>query len=478
MKAELPEQFTRRMETMLGGEYADYLASFDRPCPSSLRINTWKWSREKAMKAFAAPMEPVPWTSDGYYYEGPERLSGDPFYHAGLYYLQEPSAMAPAQFLPVAPGDRVLDLCAAPGGKSTELGARLGGKGLLLANDVSVSRARALLKNLERFGIPNICVTAEAPEKLASVYESYFDRILVDAPCSGEGMFRRHPEMIRGWQERGPEYYAPVQREILSAAAAMLKEGGLLLYSTCTFSPLENEETVRWLLERRPEMEPVPLPLFEGACGGYGLNGCLRLYPHRIRGEGHFLALLRKKKAGREADGCTEVERGERVAAERVSRGMAEQGGRNAAGQIGRDAAGQSSGPAEFLADLRSNRDTARFLRLGDAVCYLPADFRPAPGIRYLRTGLALGKVKKNRFEPSQALAMLLDAGTCRESFSLERGDGRVVRYLKGETIALTEEEADRNGWCLVCVEGYGLGFAKGNGRTLKNKYEPGWRWQ
>ena len=202
--------------------------------------------------------------------------------------------MAPASTLPISPGDRVLDLCAAPGGKSTELGAKLKGQGILISNDVSNSRAKALLKNLELAGISNFCVTSETPEKLSQYFPEFFDKILVDAPCSGEGMFRKERDMVKDWMERGPSHYAKIQKEIMSEAVKMLKPGGYLMYSTCTFSMDEDEGTVRYILEKFPDMGLLSLPKFEGASGGIGLSGCLRLFPHKLKGEGHFIALMYK----------------------------------------------------------------------------------------------------------------------------------------------------------------------------------------
>ena len=489
MNLDLPDQYKIRMRELLGEEYDDYLACLGCPPCQGLRVNTRKWKPEEAYSALGVPLRPVPWTDNGFYYEGQERMAKDPYYYAGLYYLQEPSAMAPARFLPVEPGNRVLDLCAAPGGKSTELGARLCGEGLLWANDISSSRARALLKNLELFGIPNICVSGETPERLAGLYPSYFDRILVDAPCSGEGMFRREPEMVKDWLKRGPEYYAPVQRQILKHAAVMLRPGGYLMYSTCTFSVTEDEENVIWLLRECPEFELVPLPAFDGACGGIGLSGCLRLYPHRVEGEGHFLALLRKRggENGSGADGEVRDGCGERTesAADGVLDGCGERTEAAASGVLGTLAGGRgqkpvagSSGEFEsFLRKCRISWDTGRFMQNGESVYYLPEGFLPAPGVRYLRTGLLMGTLKKGRFEPSQALAMALGADTFEDCVSFSHDDERVVRYLKGETVFLNDNEAERRGRQLICVDGHGLGFAKANGRTLKNQYYPGWRW-
>ena len=277
----LPKDFLAGMKELLGKEYDQYIKSYEEEWKPGLRVNTLKLSPEEFLEFSPWKLSPVPWTKNGFYYDSQNRPSRHPAYFAGLYYLQEPSAMTPAAMLPVEPGDKVLDVCAAPGGKSTELAAKLKGEGLLVSNDISYSRARALLKNLELTGAANIAVVSEDPEKLAEVWPEFFDKILVDAPCSGEGMFRRDDDMVKDWTSRGPEYYSPIQRRILEQTVAMLKPGGMLLYSTCTFSRLEDEDNVSFLLESHPEMELVPFNLASvpGSADGIGLNGCMRLFP-------------------------------------------------------------------------------------------------------------------------------------------------------------------------------------------------------
>lgn len=378
--------------------------------------------------------------------------------------------MAPAAVLPVCPGDKVLDLCAAPGGKSTELGARLQREGLLVSNDISNSRAKALLKNLELFGIPNICVTSETPEKLASVFGPYFDKILVDAPCSGEGMFRKDPDLIKSWLERGPEYYAPIQRQILKSAAAMLKPGGMLLYSTCTFAKLEDEDTIQWILEEEPDLELVPIEPWEGACGGFDGMPVIRLFPHKIEGEGHFLALLRKKN--------TQAPDGGKFSGSIGSDNRSGAASGKDSAQVRR--LEQESDFGQWEAMLTQALDHSRIMVRDGMVYYLPKCFDRSWNLRYLRTGLLLGEWKKNRFEPSQAAAMALPMKEFSQTVSLSAEDDRTIRYLKGETVFPTPEESSglKKGWVLIGVDGYPLGWAKYTGSNFKNKYYPGWRWQ
>ena len=463
---QLPEAFLLKMQKLLGEEFGQYLESFKEEWKPGLRVNTLKLSPGELAELVPWNLEPVPWADNGFYYDGTLdgevlRPSKHPAYYAGLYYLQEPSAMTPAAMLPVVPGDRVLDLCAAPGGKSTELASKLKGRGMLVSNDISYSRARALLKNLELAGAANICVTSEGPEKLAGVWPEFFDKILVDAPCSGEGMFRRDEDMVKDWNEKGPEYYVPIQRQILSQAAAMLRPGGYMLYSTCTFSVEEDEGNVAYVLEEFPQMQLCCLDLDKvpGACGGFGLSGCMRLFPHRLKGEGHFLALMRKKGGD---DGGKEI-------LPPMDSGTARKRVRAVEKEKELDA---------FLRQSGAEWDYGRIVIHQDNVYYLPEGLAWNLPLRFLRTGLFLGELKKGRFEPSQALAMSMKAGQFPNTVSFPAGDSRVLRYLKGETISLEGDEGLVKGWCLAAMEGFPLGWAKGTGMSLKNKYYPGWRWQ
>lgn len=372
--------------------------------------------------------------------------------------------MTPASRLPVEAGDYVLDLCAAPGGKATELGAKLKGTGFLLANDISNSRAKALLKNLELAGIPNIYVTSEDPEKLTRQFPEFFYKILIDAPCSGEGMFHKEPKMAEYWEEKPPAYYAEIQKKLLEQGAQMLRPGGMLLYSTCTFSKKENEEVIAHLLSRREDMEVVTPVWYEGFVHGFPLEevseevnrqlaSCIRIFPHRMPGEGHFAALLRKK-------GLKEEDRnGAKAAGEKKKTDL----------------------PAcveEFLKLVSLDFNKGRFQIEKDRLYFLPEEVQ-MPRLRYLRTGLYLGDIKKNRFEPSQALAMALSPETFASCIWLSGDDVRTVKYLKGETIEVSEQEpAQAKGWQLVCVDGFPLGFGKLDRGILKNKYYAGWRLQ
>lgn len=463
---ELPADFLEKMRGLLNEEFEDYLACFSEPPHYGLRVNRLKCPPGEFAAACGWELLPVPWIDNGFYYNKELKPARHPWYYAGLYYLQEPSAMTPASLLPVKPGDRVLDLCAAPGGKSTELAAKLMGRGLLFSNDISNSRAKALLKNLELFGAGNICVSSETPEKLSLRFGEFFDKILIDAPCSGEGMFRRDSDMVKSYREKGPDYYSEVQYGIVKEAVKMLRPGGMLLYSTCTFDEKENEGVIRRLLSEHGDMHPVPLEKREGFVPGFGLTECVRLFPHKIRGEGHFIALL-KKDGGEEKNLPSGAGRAETTSV-----------------PTGKGWPKELNPVRMFLELTTADWDPERIYRVGDTVYYLPEPFAGKgkaylKNVRYLRTGLLLGELKKERFDPSQALAMFLRAEQFQDNFNMSAEDERVIRYLKGETVQLTENEVKAGkGWCLVCVDGWPLGFAKRQGGILKNKYYPGWRWQ
>lgn len=452
---KLPESFETRMKEMLGGDYARYQASLDEPSFHGLRVNTGKISVEEFLRISPFSLKPVPWCSNGFYYEEGVQPAKHPYYFAGLYYIQEPSAMTPASVLPVEPGDRVLDICAAPGGKSTELAAKLQGTGLLVSNDISHSRAKALLKNLELFGVPNMLVVSEPPNRIADYFEGYFDKILIDAPCSGEGMFRKSPSMIKAWEHNGVDLFVNLQQSILKEMVKCLRPGGTLVYSTCTFSPEENEQAMDYLLELAPDMELVELPLYEGfdtghpewsRTGNEAVKNCRRLWPHRISGEGHFVAMLQKKHSG-DLQGINRYGTSKVRLPEEVW---------------------------EFLSGIHWEWNPERMELQKERLYYLPENMPEVKGLRLLRNGLFLGELKKNRFEPSQSLAMALRMEEFDGAVSLPASDQRIIRYLKGETIELE----GKDGMVLLCVDGYPLGWGKCSDGRLKNKYLAGWRWQ
>ncbi len=487
---KLPQDFLTRMQALLGEEYPAFLQSYEEPRRSGLRVNTLKISVEEFQRTVPFHLTPIPWTDNGFYYEKEDHPSRHPYYYAGLYYLQEPSAMAPAQSLPVYPGEQVLDLCAAPGGKATELAEKLQGRGLLVANDISASRAKGLLKNLEMFGVSNSFVTVAAPARLAEQFPESFDKILVDAPCSGEGMFRRDEASAKAWSPEKVKDCAKTQKEIIRQAAAMLRPGGRMLYSTCTFSPEEDEQVIASLLETDPEMELLPIPMSEGfTCGKPDLagpdwtcdsgresgpevlTGCVRIYPHKAAGEGHFLALLQKRADRAEIQNSAESK--DRTVNEKRAAGS----GRTGWARILKEDrmildAFFDEIEAGHAGSMAASEYRDRIEIHGGQVYYVPEEAAVQSGIRFLRNGLYLGEIRKNRFEPSQALAMAFKKGDCREEVHLDPEGEAVRRYLGGETI----EAEGKNGWKLICADRYPLGWAKLVGGKLKNKYHPGWR--
>jgi NOL1/NOP2/sun family putative RNA methylase len=469
---KLPEKFEQNMRALLGDEFEAYRSCLDEPMHHGIRINTMKISVEDFLKINPFNLKPVPWCPNGFYYdENIDKPSKHPYYFAGLYYIQEPSAMTPAATLPVSEGDRVLDICAAPGGKSTELMAKLGGTGILVSNDISASRAKALLKNLELFGSGNSLIISESPHELAERFAMYFDKILIDAPCSGEGMFRKSVSMVTAWEKNGNQLFADLQRDILTEAVKMLKPGGKLLYSTCTFAPLENEKSVEYLLSLDDSLSIEEFPKYElfddghpewSDTGNQELTKCARLWPHRLSGEGHFVTLI--KKAG---EGSAEFNTGDYP----VRRSKL------------------SDEAKEFIEALGTVRDGKRYISKGrylldmnrfeisqDKLYYIPQSFPAVRGLRILRCGLFMGELKKNRFEPSQALAMALSMDDYGNVINLTALDDRVVKYLKGETIDVDDVDGCRDGLILICVDGFPLGWGKLNRGTLKNKYLSGWR--
>lgn len=447
----LPSKFIDEMKEMLGDEFNDFLASYDEDYYRGIRCNTLKITPSEFEKKVPFVSEKVDWVQNGYYTSEDEQPAKHPYYFAGLYYIQEPSAMMPASQLPVEPGDRVLDLCAAPGGKTTELGAKLKGEGVLVSNDISASRAKALVKNVELFGIKNAVVVSESPDKLAERLEGYFDKILVDAPCSGEGMFRKVHSIAKNWEQYGSQYYADIQRTVLPSAVKMLKPGGMMIYSTCTFSKLEDEDSISFILENNPDME-----LIESH----------KLFPHKIKGEGHFVALLHKK------DTATAL------AVESSAKDGKEKGTINKYDTKIRSKYKKISDEAfDFFESIGFKIDVSRLWVNEDRINMLPEDTPDLSRLRVLRTGLFLGEMKKGRFEPSQSLALALKAEEYPNVLDLKLDDDRVVRYLKCESIDVEDGEVN-DGYCLVAVDGYPLGWGKVDKGRFKNKYLPSWRLQ
>ncbi len=459
----LPQLFLERMENMLREEYPLFVNSFEREKYQALRLNPLKCRRAAERQEVKMPfrLTPVPWTEDGFYYEKEAQPGKHPYHEAGVYYIQEPSAMAPVTLLQVQPGERILDLCAAPGGKSTQIAGRLQGRGLLVCNEIHPARAKILSENIERMGVRNALVTNESPAALAEIFPEYFDKILVDAPCSGEGMFRKNEEACNEWSPENVELCASRQDEILDCAAKMLRPGGKLVYSTCTFAPVENEGSISRFLGRNRDfcLLPVDKRVYgEQTCSGRPdwakdpaphLEYTLRLWPHRIKGEGHYGALL--QKAGEERPSVPTVTPGG------LEKGISE-----------KELTEWKTFQKEFLhTDLKG-----KFLKFGENIYLAPEELPALKGMRVLRPGLHLGTLKKNRFEPSHALALALHPEEAVHVWNLGIEDDRVNAFLRGQTFGA---EGDK-GWYLICVDGYSMGWGKLAGGIMKNHYPKGLR--
>lgn len=444
----LPPLFAARMRAQLGGEAEAYFNALERPPVRGIRLNPRK--PVKGLEALVGGMGgPVPWwPGTGRYLPLDSPAGLDPLHEAGAYYLQEPSAMAAVAVLAPRPGERVLDLCAAPGGKSTQIADCLQGRGLLVANEPVPGRARVLSRNLERMGVANALVVSADPERLCGLWPLLFDAVLVDAPCSGEGMFRRHPETRAEWSAASAAGCAARQGRILSCACAMLKPGGRLAYSTCTLNPEENEQAICRLLQHDPQMEAVPFSLALGGAEKISApDGTLRLYPHRVQGEGHFVALLRKR------------------------------GG--AVGPAARLLPAARSLQAPGIALLDAYRGFAE--RFGAALpaanACLGNELLSAPelpaldGVRVLRAGVHLGGVKGKAFEPGHALALALPQPLPGPALELDRRGA--LAYQRGETLPVPDAW---KGYALAAYHGLALGFGKASGGQLKNHYPKGLR--
>ncbi len=427
----LPEAFLARMKVQLGDEYEPFLNSLERPRAVALRFNPLKGERPELPFVGDA----VPWEPEAVYYDPDSRPGLHVYHEAGVYYLQEASAMAPVALLDPQPGERVCDLCAAPGGKSTQIAGRMGGKGFLLCNEINPKRAKILSRNIERMAVGNALVTNEHPETLAQRFPGFFDRVLVDAPCSGEGMFRKEEAAVTDWSQETVEMCARRQGEILHSAARLVRPGGRLVYSTCTFAPEEDEGAVAAFLAAHPEFTPeaVEAPWFAP-----GENGSFRLWPHKLLGEGHFAAVLRK--AGDGGDSPAPIP-GEKLPPQWQ----------------------------RFAKELGIQLPPGKAVSFGQNLFWAPEEMPDIRRLKVLRPGLELGCVKKDRFEPAHALALWLRECKTMQCFG---PDSEQIRaYLHGDVIP-----SQQTGWCLVCAGAYSIGWGKGDGRVLKNHYPKGLR--
>ncbi len=450
----LPQDFKDKMKNLLKEDFDDFLKGYDKDNFYSLRINTLKADPNNVLDKNLFDFSPVKWCPTGYYYPGNQRPGRHSYHHAGVFYIQEASAMAVVECADIQRGDKVLDLCAAPGGKSTQIAAKLAGTGLQISNEIVPNRAKILSQNIERMGVKNAVVTNESPEKLEKVFPDFFDKIIVDAPCSGEGMFRKDPAVVNEWSLAQVEVCANRQGHILESAHKMLAENGIMVYSTCTFSPEENEIAVQKFIDNHPEyilIKPDVHRFFSTGVPQWAdsdntqLCKTMRLFPHKIDGEGHFIAVL-KKTQGDES----RVKTAKAVTEKKLLQPYFDF-------------------EKKFLKDISFDN----FTLFGENLYAMPEGTPDLSKIKVLRCGLHLGEIKKNRFEPSHSLAMALNKDNVKQFVSYDCDSDEMLNYLKGETLTVCD---DIKGWCLVCTDGYSVGWAKVSDGIAKNHYPKGLR--
>lgn len=456
-KVSIPHLFLDRMSQYLGDEFPAFTESLDSTPRSGLRVNTLKLTLDQFREITPFTLgERVPWAPSAFLLESEEKPGKHPHHRAGMYYLQDPSAMAPAELLAPQPGERVLDLAAAPGGKTTHLAALMQGQGLLVANEIKTKRVGHLAQNVERWGAGNVVITNESPENLADHFGAYFDRVLVDAPCSGEGMFRKDMGARADWSLEMVQGCAVRQGNILRVAGKLVRPGGFLLYSTCTFAPEENEGAISEFLIDFPDYEVGELTQYPGFMTGQpgwmkkadltsDLKKAVRLFPHRIEGDGHFACLLRRK------DGDVNERVGE--------------------SQLSRLSKNQSGYWQDFSSRvLKVDWGEDRLRVVGDRLYFIPHKAPDFDRLRSVHYGVWLGLFKKDRFEPAHPFALYLKPDEIQNRVSLAADSPRLAAYLRGESIP-----GEAAGWTVVCVDGFPIGWGKGVQGTLKNHFPRGW---
>jgi NOL1/NOP2/sun family putative RNA methylase len=490
----LPELFCERMKRMLSeDEYDSFIESFsdDSFRYHALRINGLK-ADEDFKDKIDGILEAVPWEESGFYYGDDAEPGKSPFHEAGLYYIQEPSAMAPVHFLDPKPGEKILDLCAAPGGKSTQIACRMKGEGILVTNEINRDRARILSLNIERLGISNALVLNEDSGHLSEVFEGYFDKILVDAPCSGEGMFRKNDNACDEWSPENVKLCSERQEEILSNAAKMLLPGGRLVYSTCTFAPAENEESILSFLARHSDFHVECATLIGGMEHGkkeyvseelinslinegiskdriddclLEVNDSVRLWPNKLKGEGHFLCVLKRDGEKPVNDLDKYVPGGRNIPAKKEIVKIFE--------EFAKDTLVFEDADKKLL---KSGRSLAgNTFMFGDQL-YLSDEKMPSiKGLKVMRPGLHLGTIKKDRFEPSHALFLFLKKQDVVNTIDFASQSDDIRQYINGQTLRGTLDDKMK-GWVLVTCDGYSIGFGKAAGGMLKNHYPKGLR--
>ncbi|MDO4187623.1 MAG: RsmB/NOP family class I SAM-dependent RNA methyltransferase [Lachnospiraceae bacterium] len=495
----LPNEFLNRMKEYLGDEYEAFLASYEDQEIKALRLNTL--APGDTLGAICSKLNKVPWCEDGYIYEGMEakteihpyndvvRPGKHPYHEAGAYYIQEPSAMSPVEYLSIEKGDRVLDLCAAPGGKSTQIAGKLKGEGILISNEIMPDRARILSENIERMGVRNALVISEDPRNISDKFAGFFDKVLVDAPCSGEGMFRRSETAVNEWSIDNVKLCADRQEWILDEAATMLRDGGVLVYSTCTFSKEENENQIKDFLVRHTEFELSDMEVYEGMVRGFDNIG-IRLFPHKVKGEGHFVCKLLKKIQTSQSENGTQKEEKNKI--EKVVKVPPVCGYEP---DVTKKDRAELKDMFSFMDETFTDspcEDTGfinymeerRLTRFKDQIYLLPKECPSLKGIKVIRPGLHLGTILKNRFEPGHALAKSLKKEEICNYYTVKSDDINAYKYVNGETFNIVEDEihcknckkSNYNGWYVVFFDNFSIGWGKITNNIMKNHYPKGLR--
>ncbi len=426
----LPQQFLDEMKEILGHEFDNFLKSYDEPKTTGLRLNTMKISKQELLDLDLFQLTNIPWAKEGFYYdESIDRPGKNPLHESGAYYLQEPSAMSVVPKLDVQEGDRVLDLCAAPGGKSTYILSKLNNTGLLVSNEINPTRIKALGENLERFGAKNCIITNTDSSSLRNVFTGYFDKIVIDAPCSGQGMFRKDEVAIKDWSYSKVLECQSIQKEIIRDGFKMLKKDGILVYSTCTFAKEENEDVINEFINEFDDAELIEMH---------------RLWPHQVKGEGHFVAKIRKNRD----EECYI----KKIKTKSLNKELKDY--------------------REFEKKFLNIEIKGDFYLKGENLNLLPDNCPDTKKLKVLRNGLHLGILKKNRFEPSHALSHYLKIDDAKYVEDLKIDDTKALEYLRGNTLNTNQSR----GWVLVSIEGIPLGWGKESNGILKNHYPKGLR--
>ena len=446
----IPERFLNRMKDMLSEDFSAFETALSEENVRAIRVNTTKISVDDFLSKTALTLSPIDYATDGFIPDNAEGIGKSPEHHAGMFYVQDPGAMATVKALEIKEGWRVLDACAAPGGKASQLASAIGDDGFLLANEFVPKRAKIIVSNFERLGIKNAVVTSLDTAKLASMFDSYFDLVLCDAPCSGEGMFRKYDEAVSEWSEDNVLLCAERQKEILNNLSGLVRDGGYLLYSTCTYSREENEGVVADFLENHSEFSLCPVDqrlILATADGLDGMTEARRFYPHLTRGEGQFIALLKKRENLGNMPTILYKE------------------------NIKSPSKDEILVTKKFISDNISGEINGRFIKWGEYIALIPHDL-PLPPYSVFMPGILLGEVKKGNFFPHHQLFSGF-GNLFRRREELTRGDARVEKYLRGEEIDTNSTE---NGWCAVTYEGTALGGGKISGGRVKNHYPKGLR--